>query len=55
MTLATLQVVKAGRPQPADPIDEEFEGIELVTDDAFELEPPELSIEELEKIFSDLN
>jgi hypothetical protein len=55
MDLTTRQVVKADAAEFEDPTAEELEGVEAITDDACELEAPELSIEELEQFFSDLN
>jgi hypothetical protein len=51
----THQVVIAGEPEPEDRADEQLEDAEPITDEASGLEMPELSIEELEEIFSDLN
>lgn len=54
MDITTLQVVEGRAAKVVEPDTEELEVAEAVGDEADESETPELSIEELEEIFSDL-
>jgi hypothetical protein len=55
MDITTLQVVRGCAAKLAEPIDEQYEDAEPPSDDGGESETPELSIEQLEEMFSDLN
>jgi adenylylsulfate kinase-like enzyme len=55
MDITTLQVVEERAAKGVEPDSEEFEVAEGITNEAEEPEAPELSIAELEEIFSELN
>jgi hypothetical protein len=55
MDTMTAEIVHGRTVELAQQIDDEIEAVEPITDEASESEPPELSIEELEKIFADLD
>ncbi len=54
MDITTLQVVEERAAKVVEPDTEEFQVAEPIGDEADESETPELSIEELEEIFSEL-
>ena len=54
MDITTLQIVEGRAAKVVEPDTEELEVAEPVGDEVDESETPELSIEELEEIFSDL-
>jgi hypothetical protein len=54
MDITTLQVVKGRAAKVVEPNGEEFEVAEPITDEVDEPETTELSVEELEEIFSEL-
>jgi hypothetical protein len=55
MDTLELEVVKGGSVEVVEQIDDEFEVVEPIEADESDSEPDELSIEELEDIFADLN
>ncbi len=55
MDITTLQIVEGRAAKVVEPDSEEFEVAEPIGDESDESETPELSIEELEEIFSELN